>query len=120
MMMDSQPQCVTLVSLVNEYGTGTGSGSDDVLRCVVDVYAQTSIRIILQVVYIILWSWCKCCDRLYRYFVCTSSYIPSCMYYCCWLMLVGFVCELLELSGGFDCFCSLYDFLVVCMIAYSQ
>jgi hypothetical protein len=32
--------------------------------------------------------------------------------------LVGFVCELLELSGGFDLFCSLYDFLVVCMIAY--
>jgi hypothetical protein len=40
--------------LLNEYGTGTGSGSDDVLRCVpvVDVYAQASIRIILQVVYI--------------------------------------------------------------------
>jgi hypothetical protein len=35
-------------------------------------------------------------------------------------MMVGFVCELLELSGGFDWFCSLYDFLVVCMIAYSQ
>jgi hypothetical protein len=49
--MDSQPQCATLVSLVNEYGTGTGSGSDDVLRCVVDVYAQASIHIFLQVVY---------------------------------------------------------------------
>jgi hypothetical protein len=56
MMMDSQPQCATLVSLVNEYGTGTGSGSDDVLRCVpvVDVYAQASIHIFLQVVYIYL------------------------------------------------------------------
>jgi hypothetical protein len=33
------------------------------------------------------------------------------------------VCELLELSGGFDLLvlcCSLYDFFVVCMIAYSQ
>jgi hypothetical protein len=41
--------------LLNEYGTGTGSGSDDVLRCapVVDVYAQASIHIFLQVVYII-------------------------------------------------------------------
>jgi hypothetical protein len=52
MMMDSQPQCATPVSLVNEYGTGSGSGSDDVLRCVpvVDVYAQASIHIFLQVV----------------------------------------------------------------------
>jgi hypothetical protein len=51
---NDQPQCATLVSLVNEYGTGTGSGSDDVLRCVplVDVYAQSSIHIFLQVVYI--------------------------------------------------------------------
>jgi hypothetical protein len=40
--------------------------------------------------------------------------------FCWWLMLVGFVCELLELSEGFDSFCTLYDFLVVCMIAYSQ
>jgi hypothetical protein len=58
-MMDSQPQCATLVSLVNEYGTGTGtgSGSDDVLRCVpiVDVYAQASIHIFLQVVYIYMY-----------------------------------------------------------------
>ena len=38
--------------IFNEYGTGTGSGSDDVLRCVVDVYAQASIHIFLQVVYI--------------------------------------------------------------------
>jgi hypothetical protein len=40
MIMDSQLHCATLVSLVTEYGTGTGSGSDDVLRCVpvVDVY----------------------------------------------------------------------------------
>jgi hypothetical protein len=50
--MDPQPQCATLVSLVTEYGTGAGSGSDDVLRCVVDVYAQASIHIFLQVVYI--------------------------------------------------------------------
>ena len=41
--------------LLNEYGTGAGSGSDDVLRCVVDVYAQASIHIfLLQVVYIYL------------------------------------------------------------------
>lgn len=52
MTMDSQPQCATLVSFVNEYGSGAGSGSDDVLRCVVDVYAQASIHIFLQVVYI--------------------------------------------------------------------
>jgi hypothetical protein len=52
MMMDSQPQCATLVSLANEYGSGSGSGSDDVLRCIVDVYAQASIHIFLQVVYI--------------------------------------------------------------------
>jgi hypothetical protein len=52
MIMDSQLHCATLVSLVTEYGTGTGSGSDDVLRCVVDVYAQASIHIFLQVVYI--------------------------------------------------------------------
>jgi hypothetical protein len=40
MIMDSQLHCATLVSLVTEYGTGAGSGSDDVLRCVpvVDVY----------------------------------------------------------------------------------
>jgi hypothetical protein len=44
---------VQRASLANEYGTGTtGSGSDDVLRCVVDVYAQASIHIFLQVVYI--------------------------------------------------------------------
>jgi hypothetical protein len=58
MMMDSQPQCATLVSLVNKYGTGTGtgtgSGCEDVLRCGVDTYAQASIHIFLQVVYIYL------------------------------------------------------------------
>jgi hypothetical protein len=54
MIMDSQLHCATLVSLVTEYGTGTGSGSDDVLRCVFDVYAQASIHIFLQVVYIYL------------------------------------------------------------------
>jgi hypothetical protein len=42
---------VQRASLANEYGTGTGSGSDDVLRCVSDVYAQASIHIFLQVAY---------------------------------------------------------------------
>jgi hypothetical protein len=46
------PTSVCNASLANEYGTGTGYGSDDVLRCVVDVYAQASIHIFLQVVYI--------------------------------------------------------------------
>jgi hypothetical protein len=47
MIIDSQPQCATDARL---FLMSTGSGRDDALRCIFDVYAQASIHIVLQVV----------------------------------------------------------------------